>query len=165
MWTPKLHERSLSILIMYSRALMWMRALFQGSAGKRVIAAACSLTAFWIYLPMSRQQLFMHKSVRADLRRYHHAYSEALRASSTLAQVVCAHVQCKEQPSMMQLELWQHHTLLAPACGVLVLPSSLAEVAGELNLWVDPRKESKIQVRLGARKVPVRMTVFVICDL
>ena len=51
------------------------------------------------------------------------------------------------------------------ACGVLVLPSSLAEVAGELNLWVDPRKESKIQVRLGARKVPVRMTVFVICDL
>lgn len=33
----------------------------------------------------------------------------------------------------MQLELWQHHVILAPACGVLILPQSMAKVAEELN--------------------------------
>ena len=34
---------------------------------------------------------------------------------------------------MVQLELWQQHILLAPACGVLLLPSDKAEVAAELH--------------------------------
>jgi len=34
---------------------------------------------------------------------------------------------------MIQLELCQQHMLLAPACGVLLLPSDKTEVAAELH--------------------------------
>jgi hypothetical protein len=45
-------------------------------------------------------------------------------------------VACEDRPCMIQLELCQQHMLLAPACGVLLLPSDKAEVAAELHARV-----------------------------
>eukprot|EP00967_Tisochrysis_lutea_P007029 scaffold8365_cov22-Tisochrysis_lutea.AAC.1 len=47
-------------------------------------------------------------------------------------------MECKDQPCLVEFELWQQHAILAPACGVLLLPGSMSGVAEELNAWVQP---------------------------
>eukprot|EP00200_Dunaliella_tertiolecta_P012283 CAMPEP_0202376294 /NCGR_PEP_ID=MMETSP1127-20130417/6812_1 /ASSEMBLY_ACC=CAM_ASM_000462 /TAXON_ID=3047 /ORGANISM="Dunaliella tertiolecta, Strain CCMP1320" /LENGTH=1185 /DNA_ID=CAMNT_0048974037 /DNA_START=327 /DNA_END=3881 /DNA_ORIENTATION=+ len=48
-------------------------------------------------------------------------------------QVVHVRVACKNRPQMVQFELWQQHAILAPACGVLLLPAAMSAVAGEID--------------------------------
>eukprot|EP00983_Pelagomonas_calceolata_P129375 1161601-Pelagomonas_calceolata.AAC.4 len=63
-----------------------------------------------------------------------------------LSQVVRIQVPCQERPCFVQLELWQQHVMLAPACGVLLLPASLAEVATELQARAaESRAECKVR--------------------
>lgn len=42
-------------------------------------------------------------------------------------------MECTGQPCMFHFELWLQHAILAPVCGVLVLPLEMSAVALELN--------------------------------
>uniref|UniRef100_A0A7S3QV17 Uncharacterized protein n=1 Tax=Dunaliella tertiolecta TaxID=3047 RepID=A0A7S3QV17_DUNTE len=53
-------------------------------------------------------------------------------------QMLRVRMECKDQPCLVEFELWQQHAILAPACGVLLLPGSMSGVAEELNAWVQP---------------------------